>query len=98
MLAVREEDKKVALESYNENLLNTEFDWDRNSLVDPVSSAAILIDRNTVRKAVRKMKNGKAAGPSGIVSEMVKAAEEDSVDMITDLINQIIREGVVPAD
>ena len=51
-----------------------------------------------VGKAVRKMKNGKAAGPSGIVSEMVKAAEEDSVDMITDLINQIIREGVVPAD
>ena len=40
------------------------------------------------------MKNGKAAGPSGIVSEMVKAAEEDSVDMISDLINQ----GVIPAD
>ena len=29
---------------------------------------------------------------------MVQAAEEDSVDMILDLINQIIREGVVSAD
>ena len=47
VLAVSEEDKKVAWESYYENLLNTEFDWDRNSLsqVDPVSSAAILIDK-----------------------------------------------------
>ena len=100
VLAVSEEDKKVAWKSYYESLLNTEFDWDRNSLsqVDPVSSAPILIDRSMVRKAVRKMKNGKAAGPSGIVSEMVKAAEEDSVDMISDLINQIIREGVVPED
>lgn len=36
------------------------------------------------------MKNWKTAGPSGIVSEMVKAAEEDSVDMKTDLINRLL--------
>ena len=36
------------------------------------------------------MKNGKAAGPSGVVSEMVKAAGKAGVDMITDLVNQII--------
>ena len=38
---------------------------------------------------------GKAAGPSGLVSEMVKAAGE-GVEMITDLVSQIIV-GVIPA-
>ena len=41
------------------------------------------------------MKNEKAAGSSGVVSEMLKAAGEAGVDMIPDLVNQIIVEGVV---
>ena len=40
------------------------------------------------------MKNGKAAGPSEVVSEMVKAAGEVKVDMITDLVNQITEEEI----
>ena len=43
------------------------------------------------------MKNGKTAGPSGVVSEMVKAAGETGADMVTDLVNQIIVEGAIPA-
>ena len=44
------------------------------------------------------MKNGKAVGLSGVVSEMVKAAGEVEVNMITDLVNQIIVEGFIPAE
>ena len=51
-----------------------------------------------VRESISKMKNGKAAGLSGVVSEMVKAAGEAGVDMITDVVNQIIAEGVIPAE
>ena len=51
-----------------------------------------------VRFAVKKMKKRKAAGPSGIVPEMIKAAGELGLEMIADLLNQIIREGVVPAE
>ena len=36
------------------------------------------------------MKNGKIVRPSGVVSEMVKAAGETGVGMITDLVNLII--------
>ena len=36
------------------------------------------------------MKNGKAAGALGLVSEMVKVTGEAEVGMITDLVNQII--------
>ena len=35
------------------------------------------------------MENGKAGGPSGVLSEKVKATGEAGVDMITELVNQI---------
>ena len=44
------------------------------------------------------MKNGKAAGRSGVVSEMVKSAGEADVDIITDIVNQTKLEGVIPAE
>ena len=36
------------------------------------------------------MKNGKAAGPSGLVSEIVKAAEEAEVVTITGIVKGVI--------
>ena len=40
----------------------------------------------------------KAAGHSSLVSEMVKTKGEAWVDMITDLVNQILVKGVIPAE
>ena len=39
------------------------------------------------------MKSNKAAGPSGIVSEMLKASGEAGIDLVTDLVNSILSEG-----
>ena len=55
-----------------------------------------LLDKDMIRESINKIKNGKEAGPSSVVSEMVKAARE-KVDMITDLVNQIIV-GVIPEE
>ena len=44
------------------------------------------------------MKNGKTAGLSVAVSEMVKTAGETGVDMIADLVKQIIVEGVISVE
>ena len=44
------------------------------------------------------MKNVKTAELSGLLSEMLKTAVEAGVGMITDLVNQIIVEGVIPAE
>ena len=44
----------------------------------------------TVRDLISEIKNGKAAGLSGVVSEMVKTAKEVGVEMVTDIVNQII--------
>ena len=68
------------------------------SKTDIVSGVPRLIDKDMVRKSISKMRNGKAAGPSGVLSEMVKATGKAGVGMITDLLNQIIIEGVIPAE
>ena len=51
-----------------------------------------------VLKAVAKMKLGKAAGPSGVVAEMLKAAGHVGARLIADLGNSMIRNGDMPSD
>ena len=51
-----------------------------------------------IRGSTSKMKNGKSAGLSGVVSEMVNSAGETGVDILTGLINQTVLEGVIPAE
>jgi len=63
--------------SHFERISNEEFDWDRDSLSqDCVSGPIAHITDMEVREAMKKMKNGKASGPSGVVSEMLSAAGE----------------------
>ena len=42
------------------------------------------------------MKIGKAAGPTGVVSEMMKEAGGFGSRWMTDLINNIVKEGCIP--
>ena len=58
----------------------------------------IPITTDMVKKAISKMKAGKAAGPSGIVVEMIRLAGDMGVSMIRDLAAAIIRGGKVPSD
>ena len=51
-----------------------------------------------VKKAIFKLKFGKAAGPSGLLVEMVRAAGDRGANMIRNLAMAIIRVGKVPAD
>ena len=61
------------IEHYQRQLLNVEFDWDPDHMSDkpPVEGPPIPITIDIVQKAVSQMKVGKAAGPSGIVVEMM---------------------------
>ena len=51
-----------------------------------------------VQAAIKKMKNSKAAGPSGVVAEMLKAAGEAGTRWVTDVCNSIVREGKMPEE
>jgi len=81
-------------------LLNEEFVWDRNCIttVDAVCGPSERITSEEVRVAVKEMKMGKAAGPSGVVAEMLKSAGEDGIRWMTELFNQIILEEKLPDD
>ena len=77
-LVVDEEKIKETWRQYFEKLSNEEFDWDRASLDEEpaVSGPGEVITYQEVREAMAKMKCGKAAGPSGLITEMLKAAGE----------------------
>ena len=64
----------------------------------PVEGPSIPITIDVVKKAISQMKAGKAPGPSGIVSEMIRAAGDMGASMIRDLAAAIIRDGKVPSD
>ena len=84
-----------------ERLLNVEFDWDPDHLSyeqPPLEGSPIPITIDIVKKAISKMKSGKAAGLSGIVVEMIKAAGDTCATMIYNLATAIICDGKVPAD
>ena len=51
--------------------------------IDTVSGVSRLIDTDMARESISEMKNGKAAAPLCVVSEMVEAVGETGVDMIT---------------
>ena len=77
-----DEEKKKAWKIYQEKLLNTEVAWDRNSLfqADIITSIPCSIDKDMIRESISKIKNGKAAERSGVVSEMLKTAVEAGVE------------------
>ena len=89
---------KVWPEPY-ERLLNVEFEWVWTSIWwTPLEGPPIPMTIDRVKKVVSKLKFGKAAGPSGIVVEMVRAAGDTGANMICNLAIAIIWDGKVPAD
>ena len=98
-LSVSDESKKNAWKQHYERLLNEEFPWNSEELnADPVEGAPVQVDVDMVTEAIAKMKPNKAAGPSGIVAEMLKASGEAGVRLVVELANAIIRNGDVPSD
>ena len=81
-----------------EKLLNEENTWDNASTCEKVEGPCELIRRDEILKALRMMKKGKAAGPTGIVSEMFTAEEDCSVEWLTSLCNLIVAQGKIPDD
>ena len=56
------------------------------------------IMKDEIRNALRSMKDGKAAGPDNITSEMIKATDELGITKLHSLLNRMYDEGYLPAD
>ena len=92
------DDKLKALQLYYQKLLNVEFLWNASKLRDDslVEGSSTKIITGMVSKAIDKLKADKAAGPSGIIIDMIKAANNGIIDGIISLFNRIVFEGTVP--
>ena len=67
-------------------------------IVPEVMGPHCLISEEEVAAAIKGLKMGKSAGPTGVVSEMMKAADGFGSRWMTDLINNIVKGGCIPDD
>ena len=85
--SVNDEVRETAWKSY-EKLLNPASSWDKEFVWGYYLTCLLLLDimrcSERERKSVSKMKNGKAAGSSELVWEIVKSAGQAGIDMITE--------------
>ena len=65
--------------------------------LNPKIGPPLYITEEVISKAIAKMKTGKAAGPSGILIEMIRSAGKEIIKSITNLANRIIKEGRIPS-
>ena len=99
-LSLSNEEKMKAWVEHYVRLLNVEFEWPSDSLpeVAPVAGPPPGVSKELVRKALSRMKSGKAAGPSGVLAEMLKAAGEEGIELTRDLVEEVFSTGVIPKD
>ena len=76
---------------YFENLLN-ECNEHELELVGKVEGPIENVTSEIVERALKKMKNGKAPGPSGITSDLLKAAGKPAIEELTRVYENIIKE------
>ena len=94
------DNKLKVWQSHYQKLLNIQYPWNSVNMSEeaPVEGPAIKIKPEMVSKAISKMKSGKAAGPSGIIIEMIKAAGDRAIVYLASLFNHIICIDRVPDD
>ena len=85
---------------HSQRLLNVEFPWDKNSLNNSaaVEGPAIFVTEDMMIDAIKKMKQGKAGEPSGLIVAMIKAEGREAVTVIWELANHMIHEENFPED
>src|SRR5206468_11550109 len=91
---VEEEGIMQRWKEYYKQLLNEEFDWNKDNIgsIDVMNREEASVDERLismaeVKLAIAKPKSGKAAGPSGVAADMLKAAGEAGVGWGTDICN-----------
>ena len=99
-IALSDDDKMKAWVEHYARLLNVEFEWPSDELPDvpPTAGPRPTVPTALIRKAISKMKCGKAPNLSGVVAEMIKAAGDEGVELVRQLTEAIFSSGEIPAD
>ena len=74
------------------------YDDDREPVpqFEIISGQSIL--KEEVEKAIQSMKNGKATGSDEISTEILRALDDQNINVITNLCNIMYNSGVIPTD
>ena len=99
-LSLSDDNKMKALNEPYSRLLNVEFEWPSDLLpeVPPVEGPPPPVTVAHIGKALSKMKQGKAAGPSCVILEMLKAAGEEGLEKLRLLAELVFSSGEIPND
>ena len=99
-LITDEEKLKIVWEEYFDKLLNEEFDWDKSSLDECNTNDIMcqLVTEDEVQEAMNKMKQKKAAGPTGLTFDLIRYAGIGGRKWVVDVCNAVIRDGRIPED
>src|SRR3989442_5378556 len=100
---VEEEGIMQRWKEYYEQLLNEEFDWNKDSIgsIGEMNKVEASVDEREisvaeVSSAISKAKSGKAAGPSRVAAGMCKTVGGAGGDGGKDICNEGVRSGGVP--
>jgi hypothetical protein len=89
---------KDVWKKYMEKWLNEENEWDGKVDCERIEIPSCRIMQVKLRKLLKKMKRGKAAGPTGFIAEMFTASGDLGVEWLTDICNSIVNEERIPSD
>ena len=92
------DDVKEVWRKYMEKLMNEENEWDGVVDCEPIQGPKCQLSESEFEKALTKCSSGKAAGPSGVAIEMIKASGGLGIQWMTELCNTILQEGRIPTD
>ncbi|KAK3534572.1 hypothetical protein QTP86_016661 [Hemibagrus guttatus] len=94
-----EESVQRRWKEYFEELMNEENE--REKRVEGVNSVEQKVDKirkDEARKALKRMKNGKAVGPDDILVEVWKCLGEAAVEFLTSLFNRVLESERMPEE
>ena len=81
---------------YFRELLNVENRREEMEEIGAVYGLVEMFSVAEVKKAIENMKNGKAAGPSGITAEHFKYLHDKGIRWVTAFLNKIMKEEEIP--
>lgn len=89
---------KARWREYFQQLLNVENKRERLENLQPTEGPVKQIEKEEVTEALRKMKCGKAAGPSEVSIDLLKALGEEGEAWLLELLQKVLTEGRMPDD
>ncbi len=93
-LKVQVEERVEVWREYCESLMNIENEWDGVVYAEQVMGPWEEVTVEEVRAAWKKMKNGRAAGPSEVYTEML--GERKCLKVIGEVVNELLAGGKLP--